>query len=83
MIDRGVVIPMRDGVELMTDIYRPDAPGRFPVILVRTPYGLNSTMILRLASLSPLINSTESLYFAQHPRNFHAVAVFHLKLLGK
>src|SRR5262249_37907519 len=31
-------IPMRDGVTLSADIYRPDAPGRFPVILTRTPY---------------------------------------------
>jgi putative CocE/NonD family hydrolase len=31
-------IPMRDGVALSADIYRPDATGRFPVILSRTPY---------------------------------------------
>ncbi len=37
-IDRDVRVPMRDGLELATDIYRPDANGTFPVILVRTPY---------------------------------------------
>lgn len=31
-------VAMRDGVELSADIYRPDAPGKFPVILSRTPY---------------------------------------------
>lgn len=31
-------IPMRDGVTLSADVYRPDANGRFPVILSRTPY---------------------------------------------
>ena len=31
-------VPMRDGRTLSADVYRPDAPGRFPVILVRTPY---------------------------------------------
>lgn len=31
-------IVMRDGVELAADVYRPDAPGKFPVILSRTPY---------------------------------------------
>ncbi len=36
--DREVNVPMRDGIELSTDIYRPDAEGKFPVILVRTPY---------------------------------------------
>ncbi len=36
--ERGVEIPMRDGVKLSTDIYRPKADGQVPVILVRTPY---------------------------------------------
>ncbi|WP_158917145.1 CocE/NonD family hydrolase [Caulobacter sp. S45] len=39
-----VMVRMRDGVRLATDIYRPTRdgrplPGRFPVILERTPYG--------------------------------------------
>src|SRR5512140_1171103 len=34
-----VRVPMRDGVRLSTNIYRPDAPGRFPVLLMRSPYG--------------------------------------------
>ncbi|MEQ8785938.1 MAG: CocE/NonD family hydrolase [Pirellulaceae bacterium] len=29
---------MRDGVELMVDIYRPQAEGRFPAVLLQTPY---------------------------------------------
>jgi putative CocE/NonD family hydrolase len=29
---------MRDGVELVADVYRPDAQGEFPVLLQRTPY---------------------------------------------
>jgi uncharacterized protein len=38
-----VMVPMRDGVRLATDVYRPAHPppgtdGRFPVILMRTPY---------------------------------------------
>ncbi len=34
-----VLIPMRDGVKLSTDLYFPKAKGsKFPVILVRTPY---------------------------------------------
>jgi hypothetical protein len=37
-VDRDVRVPMRDGLELAADIYRPDADGKFPVILVRTPY---------------------------------------------
>ena len=37
-MDFNVRVPMRDGVTLSADIYRPDTAGRFPVIVVRTPY---------------------------------------------
>ena len=35
----NVRIPMADGVELSANISRPKADGKFPVVLVRTPYG--------------------------------------------
>src|SRR5215813_11504548 len=42
VIDRKVMMPMRDGVRLATDIYRPrNATGKVPVIFVRTPYNFN------------------------------------------
>ncbi|HJU75819.1 MAG TPA: CocE/NonD family hydrolase [Gemmatimonadaceae bacterium] len=34
----GVTIPMRDGVKLAADIWLPESPGRYPVLLARTPY---------------------------------------------
>jgi len=34
----GVPMKTRDGVTLYSDIYRPKADGKFPVILMRTPY---------------------------------------------
>ncbi|MFN0085606.1 MAG: CocE/NonD family hydrolase [Blastocatellia bacterium] len=34
----GARAKMRDGVSLVADIYRPKAEGRFPVLLIRTPY---------------------------------------------
>ncbi len=38
-IERGVMVPMRDGTRLASDIYRPsDVSGPLPTILVRTPY---------------------------------------------
>lgn len=37
-VERGLRIPMPDSVELVTDRYLPRDPGRFPTILVRTPY---------------------------------------------
>jgi uncharacterized protein len=42
---RNVMVPMRDGVKLATDIYFPatkdgtPVPGKFPTLLRRTPYG--------------------------------------------
>jgi len=45
--------PMRDGVVLSANVFRPDAPGRFPVIVVRTPYGKSSASHFSLAVISP------------------------------
>jgi putative CocE/NonD family hydrolase len=36
--EKNVPARTRDGLTLYADVYRPDAPGRFPVILMRTPY---------------------------------------------
>lgn len=38
-IERDLEARMRDGVVLRADVVRPDRPGRFPALLVRTPYG--------------------------------------------
>lgn len=35
----NVKIPMRDGVRLSANVFRPAGPARSPAILVRTPYG--------------------------------------------
>src|SRR5262245_66033526 len=34
-----VMMRCADGVELATDVYRPDTPGKHPVLLMRQPYG--------------------------------------------
>lgn len=36
--EKKIDIPMRDGIKLRGDIFRPDAPGRFPVIMAEAPY---------------------------------------------
>src|SRR5258708_10104505 len=38
---------LSDGTELVAEIWRPDAPGRFPVLLMRQPYGrrIASTLV--------------------------------------
>ncbi len=38
LIDKNVMIPMRDGVQLATDVYRMDSASPVPVLLARTPY---------------------------------------------
>lgn len=38
ILEKGVFIPTRDGTRLKADIFRPDAPGRFPVIMAEAPY---------------------------------------------
>jgi putative CocE/NonD family hydrolase len=38
LVERAVPVRMRDGVVLFADIYRPAKPGRYPVLLERTPY---------------------------------------------
>jgi len=37
--EEDVAVPMRDGVVLRANVFRPDAPGHFPGLLTRTPYG--------------------------------------------
>ena len=42
VIDRKVMVPMRDGARMATDIYRPkNASGKVPIVFVRTPYNFN------------------------------------------
>lgn len=36
-----VMVPMRDGVRLATDVYLPVCEGKVPTVLIRTPYGKN------------------------------------------
>ncbi|MEO0481140.1 MAG: CocE/NonD family hydrolase [Planctomycetota bacterium] len=37
-VQRNVRVPMRDGVELATDVFLPEGEGPFPTVLARTPY---------------------------------------------
>lgn len=38
VVQKGVMIPMRDGIKLASDVYRPKGEGPFPTVLARTPY---------------------------------------------
>lgn len=41
LVEKLVDVKTSDGIALSTDIYRPDVPGKFPALLLRTPYGKN------------------------------------------
>jgi putative CocE/NonD family hydrolase len=42
IIERKVMVPMRDGIRMAADIYRPkDTSKKYPIIFVRTPYNFN------------------------------------------
>jgi uncharacterized protein len=52
-VELDVPMRMRDGTVLLADIYRPEAHGKFPVLLKRTPYD-KSVAIRRTAYLDPI-----------------------------
>ena len=58
-VDKNVEIPMRDGVGLATDIYYPDGPGPFPVVVMLHggKYGKAATLGLGRAMRSPTARS--------------------------
>ncbi|MEK7413584.1 MAG: CocE/NonD family hydrolase, partial [Planctomycetota bacterium] len=37
-IHEHIMIPMRDGIKLATEVYRPPGTGTHPILLIRTPY---------------------------------------------
>lgn len=42
IVERKVMVPMRDGKRMQADIYRPkDESKKYPIIFVRTPYNFN------------------------------------------
>lgn len=55
-------VRLRDGVHLSANIWRPDAPGKFPVVLMYTPYDSTSKWVMG-----------EGQYFASHGYAFAGV----------
>jgi len=44
-VDKNVYAPMRDGVRLAVDVYRPDASGKFPALLAISTYGKETQLM--------------------------------------
>ena len=38
IIEQNIMVPMRDGIRLATDVFRPAQEGQYPVLLTRVPY---------------------------------------------
>lgn len=53
IIEKNVSVPLRDGVCLKADIYRPDQGTAFPVLLQRTPYNKEFLPIVAM-TLDPI-----------------------------
>ena len=59
IVDRNVRVPMRDGVELATDIIRPDIAEPVPVVMSRTPY---DRTLVRIGDLTDHLELAERGY---------------------
>jgi putative CocE/NonD family hydrolase len=47
LIEKNRMVPLRDGVQLATDIYRREGAGPTPVLVVRTPYNKDGLVAAR------------------------------------
>ena len=86
VVERKLMIPMRDGTRLATDVYRPrNADGPVPTIFVRTPYNVNYWDV-RLGAprdMSSIINAVERgyAYVSQNERG-HFFSEGNWEILG-
>jgi uncharacterized protein len=73
VVERDVMVPMRDGVRLACDVYRPARDGRavgepLPVLLERTPYGKGEVSRSERTAADPTPKSRAEVaaYFVRH-----------------
>ncbi len=76
-IEKDVKVAMPDGVKLACNIFRPEKPGKFPVIMVVTPYGKDQTPPTYKPDGSPLPGA----YFPYVFRVYsHGTDIDHMKI---
>lgn len=78
VVEQNIMIPMRDGVRLATDVYLPARegqvlPGRFPTLLERTPYGKTPWPIIPGAEPPEVVQAAHEAYY--YASNGYAVVV--------
>ena len=77
VVEPNIMVPMRDGVRLATDVYRPArekaaADGRFPVILTRTPYNKGTNPAVNLNRVARYFAERGYVFIAQDTRGRYA-----------
>jgi len=50
-LEKDVYVTMRDGVRVAVDVYRPDAPGKFPALYASSPYQKNLVYLPQLPQI--------------------------------
>jgi predicted acyl esterase len=68
--DDDVPVPMRDGIQLLADVYRPTTPGKYPVLIAASPY---ARQIQNVGAPMGFIEAGQSDFFV--PRGYiHVIA---------
>ena len=77
--EHDVDVPMRDGVVLRANVFRPDRGGPYPVLVMRTPYGKRSGGFDRLWLCLALAETDGQEAIAPRFHSVASVASDHLK----
>ena len=73
IIEQKILVPMRDGVRLSTDVYRPrDVEGPLPTIFWRTPYNFNVLRGPRVKFLKASLENGYAFVIQNERGKFHS-----------
>ena len=62
LFDHDVAVTMTDGLQLRVNIYRPEKPGRYPVLMLMGPYGKDTSL-----ADAPAYKTSWAKLTAKHP----------------
>jgi putative CocE/NonD family hydrolase len=79
----GILVPMRDGVKVNVNIFRPDGRGKFPALVGMAPFSLDyqDDYIWPSAARSSRVRGTPSVNIESGPRDFF-VRRGYVKVIG-
>jgi predicted acyl esterase len=63
-IDQDIPMEMRDGTLLAADIYRPGGEGKYPAIIMRTPYHSDEVLSFSYVQVIPTVRAGYALVIA-------------------